>query len=134
MPVVIPYSDEQARALVNLRQRYEVWIGAEQVLAQLPYDLRRKEVAGHAYLYQIHDRGGNGTSLGPWSADNEARFTAYREEKQAAKSRRDTVKAMLAAAMVARPGSWPRTHAGLRCTNYGCRTRPSAIRSSGART
>lgn len=95
VPVVIPYSDEQARALVNVQQRYEVWMEVERVLAQLPYDLRRKQVAGHAYLYQIHDRGGNGTSLGPWSAENQARFTAFRQEKQHAKVRREAVKAVL---------------------------------------
>jgi hypothetical protein len=95
MPVVTPYSDEQARALVNLQQRYDVWMETERTLAQLPYDLRRKEVAGHAYLYEIHDRGGNGTSLGPWSAENEARFTAFRTTKQDAKSRRETSKATL---------------------------------------
>jgi hypothetical protein len=95
MAVVTPYSDEQARALVNVRQRYEVWMEVERVLAQLPYDLRRKEVSGHAYLYEIHDRGGNGTSLGPWSPENEARFTAYRAEKQEARERRDTTKGLL---------------------------------------
>ncbi|MDB5714591.1 MAG: hypothetical protein JWO15_1988 [Sphingomonadales bacterium] len=95
MAVVTPYTDEQARALVNVRQRYEVWMEVERVLAGLPYDLRRKEVAGHAYLYEIHDRGGNGTSLGPWSAENNARFTAFRAEKQQAKSRRETSKATL---------------------------------------
>ena len=36
-----PLSDEQARNLVNLRQRYEVWIDAERELAAMPYDLRR---------------------------------------------------------------------------------------------
>jgi hypothetical protein len=95
MTAVTPYSDEQARALVNVRQRYEVWMEVERVLARLPYDMRRKEVSGHAYLYEIHDRGGNGTSLGPWSAKNEARFTAYRAEKQNARTRRDTTKALL---------------------------------------
>jgi len=31
MASVKPFSDEQARLLVNLRQRYEVWMAAEQV-------------------------------------------------------------------------------------------------------
>lgn len=89
MASVDPFSDEQARALVNLDQRYQVWMAAERELASLPYDLRRKEVDGRSYLYEIDDRGGNGKSLGPWSAQNEARFLAYRDQKSAAKARRE---------------------------------------------
>jgi hypothetical protein len=95
MPVVKPFSDEQARTLVNLRQRYEAWIEAERALAALPYDLRRKEIAGRAYLYEIHNRGGNGTSLGPWSDDKAAQWEEYRAAKAAAKHRRETTKAVL---------------------------------------
>ncbi len=90
MSIVRPFSDEQARTLVNLRQRYEVWMEAERVLARLPYDLRRKEISGRAYLYEIHDRSGNGKSLGPWSDEHAARLAAYRVQKTEAKARRDT--------------------------------------------
>ena len=38
------FTEEQARALINLEQHYQVWIAAERDLAKLPYDLRRKEV------------------------------------------------------------------------------------------
>lgn len=81
------FSDEQARALVNLRQRYEVWIEAERGLAKLPYGLARKEVAGRAYLYEIRDRKGNAKSLGPWSDAFAAKLDAYRHEKDALKAR-----------------------------------------------
>jgi hypothetical protein len=84
------FSDEQARSLLSLQQHYQVWIEAERALAALPYDLRRKEVDGRAYLYEIVDRGGNGKSLGAWSAQIEARFTAYREEKGRVKARIQT--------------------------------------------
>lgn len=87
MNLVRPFSDEQSRLLVNLRQRYEVWIDAERGLAALPYDLRRKTVNGHDYLYRIFDRGGNGRSLGPMTPDLEARLLAYRNEKDALKER-----------------------------------------------
>ena len=39
-----PFTDEQARALVNLRQHYEAWRDAERAIRALPYDLRRKTV------------------------------------------------------------------------------------------
>lgn len=81
------FSDEQARALINLRRRYEVWIEAERGLAQLPYGLARKEVGGRAYLYEIRDRKGNGKSLGPWSDAQAAQLEAYRDEKEGLKAR-----------------------------------------------
>ncbi|WP_304560207.1 GSU2403 family nucleotidyltransferase fold protein [Sphingomonas immobilis] len=96
MRTVTPFTEEQARLLVNLHQRYDAWMSAEQTLHQMPYDLRRKEVAGKAYLYEIHDRGGNGKSLGPWSAAQEARFGAYRAAKADAKLRRDGAAGTLA--------------------------------------
>lgn len=88
MPVAL-FTEEQARALVNLEQRYQVWIEAERALAALPYDLRRKEVAGRFYLYEIRDRSGNGKSLGPWSDELEAKLVQYRADKARAKQRRD---------------------------------------------
>lgn len=84
-----PFTDEQARTLINLEQRYQVWMEAERTLQSMPYDLRRKEVGGRAYLYQIRDRSGNGTSLGAWSDELEAKLAAYRSDKAAAKERRD---------------------------------------------
>lgn len=84
-----PFTDEQARTLINLEQRYQVWMEAERTLESMPYDLRRKEVGGRAYLYEIRDRSGNGTSLGPWSEELEAKLVAYRSDKATAKERRD---------------------------------------------
>lgn len=98
MTKVDPFSDEQARSLINLEQAYQVWMAAEQTLFSLPYDLRRKEVGDRSYLYQINDRGGNGRSLGPWSPENEARFDAYRQDKAALKSRREVSRERVAEA------------------------------------
>ena len=89
------FSDEQARALVNLEQRYDVWMQAERALRRLPYDLRRKTVSGRDYLYRIEDRSGNGVSLGPWSPEAERTFTTYQADKAAAKARRETSRAAL---------------------------------------
>jgi len=93
--VVEAFTEEQARSLINLEQRYQVWMAAERELAKLPYDLRRKEVGGRAYLYEINDRSGNGRSLGPWSPDLEAKLADYRAAKLSAKDRRDQSRARL---------------------------------------
>lgn len=90
------FSDEQARTLINLEQHYHVWMDAQRDLAALPYDLRRKEISGKSYLYEIHDRGGNGQSLGPWSPALEHRFEQYRADKAATKERRDRSAEVLA--------------------------------------
>lgn len=83
MTQVRPFSDEQSRLLVNLRQRYEVWMAAEQELAKMPYDLRRKTISGSVYLYEIRDRSGNGKSLGAMDDAREARFREYHARKDA---------------------------------------------------
>src|SRR3990170_1189739 len=87
--ILVPFTDEQARALVNLRQRYEVGRDAERAWRALPYDLRRKRVGEYEYLYEIHDRSGNGTSLGRWDEAAERRLEAYRAKKAALKDRRE---------------------------------------------
>ncbi len=88
MAVLRAFTDEQARALINLRQRYEVWRDAERAWRALPYDLRRKRVGEYEYLYEIRDRSGNGTSLGRWDEAMAARLDAYRAEKAVLKERR----------------------------------------------
>lgn len=90
-----PFSHEQTRVLINLAQQYEVWMEAERALAEMPYDLRRKEVGKRSYLYEIEDRGGNGRSLGPWSDENAHRFETYKAEKATAKRRRATTADLL---------------------------------------
>jgi hypothetical protein len=82
-----PFTDEQARVLINLRQRYEVWRDSAHALRALPYDLRRKTVGDYEYLYEIHDRSGNGTSRGRWDADKQQQFATYRAEKASLKQR-----------------------------------------------
>jgi hypothetical protein len=85
---LIPYTDDQSRLAVNLRQHYEVWRETEREWRSLPYDLRRKEVGGRAYLYQISDRSGTGKSLGRMDAAAEARLAEYRASKKQLKDAR----------------------------------------------
>lgn len=88
--MLTPFTDEQTRILINLSSRYQNWMEAERILASLPYGMQRKEVGGRAYLYQINDRLGNGTSLGPWSDEKATTLENYKTRKQEAKHRRDT--------------------------------------------
>jgi hypothetical protein len=88
-----PFTDEQSRVLVNLRQRYEVWRDAERAWRRLPYDLRRKRVGDYEYLYEIRDRSGNGTSLRRWDEQAERQLEVYRAEKASLKARRDNARA-----------------------------------------
>lgn len=90
-----PFSDEQARALVNMRPRYEALIAAERSLAALPYNLVRKQVSGRAYLYEVVDRANNAKSLGPWSDEQAARLDDYRATKAALQSRRTMAQTLL---------------------------------------
>lgn len=91
-----PFSDEQARVIVNLHQAYQVWMGALQSLNDIPYNMRIKEVAGREYLYEVTDRLGNMKSRGPLEPDKQAEFDRYKAEKAALKDRlllsRQTVK------------------------------------------
>lgn len=89
------FSDEQARTLINLEQRYEVWIEATRLLWRLPYNMRRKLIGDRFYLYEISDRQGNGHSLGRWTAEQASRLAEYRACKVAARHRQRESKAML---------------------------------------
>ena len=89
MAVIQPFSAEQERALINMRQRYDAWIEAERELYAMPYDLRRKKVGEYEYLYEIFDRSGNGKSLGAWDDDKRSQLEEYKAAKAALKERRD---------------------------------------------
>lgn len=89
MAVIQPFSAEQERALINMRQRYDAWIEAERELCSMPYDLRRKKVGEYEYLYEIFDRSGNGKSLGAWDDEKQSQLEQYKAAKSAVKERRD---------------------------------------------
>jgi hypothetical protein len=95
LAVVTPFSEEQARALINLEQRYQVWMEAERALMRLPYGMHRKTIGNRAYLYEIRDRLGNGRSLGAWSKDQEQRLADYRTKKARAQQQQQASKAKL---------------------------------------
>ncbi|WP_022694426.1 GSU2403 family nucleotidyltransferase fold protein [Ponticaulis koreensis] len=84
------FNDEQARTIVNLEQRYEVWMEACQQLAAMPYDLRIKSSKDRKYLYEITGRDGNGISLGALDDEKLEQFEDYRNRKAELKSRIET--------------------------------------------
>lgn len=90
-----PFSEEQARLLINLQQQYEVWMEAERALAAMPYNMVRKGVSGRSYLYEVKDRANNARSLGPWSDEQAARLENYRTNKAEWQDRRDASKSRL---------------------------------------
>ncbi len=96
MAVIQPFSAEQERALINMRQRYDAWIEAERELAALPYNLKRKKIGDYEYLYEITDREGNGRSLGRWDEEKQAQLDTYQADKSAAKARREGARDALA--------------------------------------
>lgn len=95
MAVIQPFSAEQERALINMRQRYDAWIEAERELYAMPYDLRRKKVGDYEYLYEIFDRSGNGKSLGAWDDEKQSQLEEYKAAKSALKERRDGARDVL---------------------------------------
>lgn len=96
MRTVTPFTDEQTRNLINIRQQYEVWRDADRALAEMPYNLRIKEVSGIAYLYELTDREGNMKSLGRLDDEKQARFDSYKATKEETKARLASSREMLA--------------------------------------
>lgn len=92
---VRPFSDEQARALINLRSRYEAAIDAERELAAQPYNLVRKQVGGREYLYEVVDRANNGKSLGRMTPELAARLAEYQAAKADLQQRRTAARALI---------------------------------------
>jgi hypothetical protein len=106
---VQPFSSEQARALINLRPRYENAIEAERDLAALPYNLVRKRVGENEYLYEAIDRANNGKSLGRMSPELEQHLAKYQETKRGLKERAANARALVEEiGRVARPLRLPR--------------------------
>lgn len=89
--LIRPFTDEQARCVANLAQQYDAWIEVERAQAALPYNLVRKEIKGHAYLYELFDREGNGKSLGPFDGEAEQKLAGYLQQKADIKERRQGI-------------------------------------------
>ena len=82
-----PFSDEQARVVVNLEQAYDVWMGTLRALNDMPYNMRIKEISGREYLYEVTDRRGNMKSKGALDPAKQDAFDTYKADKAELKDR-----------------------------------------------
>lgn len=82
MSIILQFSDEQARAAINLEQHYDTWVKAERDRRKLPYGMRWAERSGRDYLYEALDRNGNAKSLGVRSPETEKIFNDYHMQKK----------------------------------------------------
>lgn len=76
------FNDEQLRVVENLAMAYDGWLAARRALIPYPHRLAWKTVGGKDYLYAIRDGKGNGTSLGPRSAETETKFEFWRSASE----------------------------------------------------
>ncbi len=90
-----PFSDEQARVIVNLEQAYQVWMETLRTLNDMPYNMRIKEVSGREYLYEVTDRLGSMKSKGPLDPVKQAEFDQYKVEKAGLKERLSQTRTIL---------------------------------------
>jgi hypothetical protein len=90
-----PFSDEQARVVVNLEQAYDVWMGALRTLNNMPYNMRIKEISGREYLYEVTDRRGTMKSKGALDPAKQDEFDSYKADKAELKDRLTRVKETL---------------------------------------
>lgn len=91
-------SSEQLRILENLAVSYDTWMQALRATTTLAPWLQWKSRNGKDYLYEVRNRRGDSTSLGPRSPETESLYAAYenrREARQTARSRADAVRAAM---------------------------------------
>jgi hypothetical protein len=95
-PPVTPFSDEQVRVAVNLRQQYDAWIGIERRLAAMPHDMRWQTVDGTEGLWRQATSETEPENAGPRSEATEALFAAFQTEKTGMTARLDETARRLA--------------------------------------
>lgn len=92
-------SSEQLRILENLAVGYDSWMQALRAAPQLSPWLMWKSRSGKDYLYEARNRRGDARSLGPRSAETEARYAEYEQRRivrQTSLERANTVRAAMA--------------------------------------
>ena len=91
----IAFSSDSQRVSANLEQAYSAWLDARRELDALPVSMYWVSKSGSDYLHVKVTSGDNGTSMGPRSADTEAKFTDFTQTKQAVKNRVDALDSVI---------------------------------------
>ncbi|MFT3817342.1 MAG: GSU2403 family nucleotidyltransferase fold protein [Rubrivivax sp.] len=77
----VPFSPDAGRVAANLEAAYEQWLDARQQLAELPVSMYWQAKASGDYLAFKQRSSDPGTTVGPRSAETEARFDAFTRRK-----------------------------------------------------
>jgi hypothetical protein len=90
MASIEPFTEEQARVLINIEQHYDVWVQAERSLHGLPFGLLWRTEAGRDHLHEVLDESGNGRLIGERSPSTEAIYSTYMDVRQVGTERAAT--------------------------------------------
>ena len=92
---MIPLSDQQNLFLIETTQLYHAWIDAKHNAQQHKYGMRWVRSKDREYLVRLNDASGNGKSLGVRSAQTEAIYAAFLQNKARATTRLQSLTAQL---------------------------------------
>lgn len=80
------FDDTALRCLIDLRDAYDATLSLWRELDRHAGRMAWKSAKGRDYLWHGHGHAGTGHSLGPRSAETEARYEAFRTVKQATRA------------------------------------------------
>lgn len=82
-----PFSSDSQRVSANLEQIYTAWLDARRQLDAMPVSMYWVSKGSADYLHVKNSSSDNGSSMGPRSADTEARFAEFTKTKEDLKVR-----------------------------------------------
>ena len=90
-----PFSNDSQRVSANLEQIYTAWLDTRRQLDALPVSMYWAAKDSADYLHVKTTSNDNGTSIGPRSADTEARFAEFTQTKEELKKRIESFDAVI---------------------------------------
>jgi hypothetical protein len=91
----IPFTSEAQRTIANLEQAYGAWLDTERQLNELPNSMFWAKKGEQEYLTAKLSPKDNGTALGPRSAETEAQYNQYMEQRQNLQTRKSSLESVL---------------------------------------
>jgi hypothetical protein len=91
----VPFTQEAQRTIANLEQAYGAWLDTERQLSELPNSMFWAKKGHLEYLTAKLSPKDNGTAMGPRSAQTEARYAQYMQERQALQERKASLESVL---------------------------------------